>query len=747
LTRVGDEISAMARQKLNQPSQPLLVRSVLALYEFFASLKLAVVLILTIAILLGTATFVEANYGTAAVGFLIYHTWGFAAILALLALNIFCAAAIRFPWKRHQTGFVITHIGLLTLLAGSAISDRGSLNSQMLVYLGDSNQTAIDMDQSIFTVSNIPGRPEQLDVRFQPGPFNWRDLTPWPITRRIKSWFGRDNSNQTWQHPPQVIYNDGKTKLEVIDYYSRSAVFNTPYLALKFRQPKFKMEFQLDVSPHHGEPYAKASLPMGVGDVLMWQAYSSDSLKAFAECKPDRSVEGDGMVCFWFKGETTCASVKELQKLKTQGKRFELNDGLTVELNAFGESVDIQSLVNGKGLVPAEPGKEDLGPTVELTVYQKVNGKEVKSKILRVAEMPFLPVAQQPADFRVDFYHPSLKGRVEILAKDHKLAYRAWQQKLQRVNASGDLEIGRTVETFSMGGGEASASRAVGEGKSVMEMTALRYVGSGDEGTERIGRNQLIVALPFEKSDEERGLSKAARVRLTWTEPSGQTRQDDFWLTQNLPAPWPGAGRPNVHQTNIGADKPILTSLNVRETNVGFAMKLINFDLEVDPGTKMASSYTSHLVQVDVRHDPEVEKLRERVDEASDPARKQAARVALDDAITGRISTQLETLKGKSPDEQHKLAEANPQMSNFIVTMNRPLDYPDLDGRQLRFFQENYRAPNKDLGTPLGSIFRVNYDPGRPVKYLGSGLIVFGIFLMFYMRAYFFKWPAQGAVT
>jgi hypothetical protein len=86
-------------------------------------------------------------------------------------------------------------------------------------------------------------------------------------------------------------------------------------------------------------------------------------------------------------------------------------------------------------------------------------------------------------------------------------------------------------------------------------------------------------------------------------------------------------------------------------------------------------------------------------------------------------------------------------LANLVVTMNRPLDYPDLDGRQLRFFQENYMAPDKERGTPLGSVFRVNYDPGRPVKYLGSGLIVFGIFLMFYMRAYFFKRPAPGTVT
>jgi hypothetical protein len=734
----------MARQKLNQPSQPLFVRSILSLYEFFASLKLAVVLILLVAIVLGSATFVEANYGTAAVGFLIYHTWYFAALLSLLALNIFCAAAIRFPWKRHQTGFVITHIGLLTLLAGSAISDRGSVNSQMLVYLGESNQLAIDMDQSILSVSNIPRRPTQLDVKFQPGPFNWSDLAPWPITRRVKSWFGLDNPAQPWQHPPQMIYDDGKTKLEVVDYYSRSSVVGTPYLALRFYQPKIKVEIPVDLSTRPGEPFAKSALgPMG--DVVMWHADQSDALTAFKECQPDRSVEGDGMVAFWWKGETTCASVKELVKLKAQGKRFELNGGLTVALNAYAESVDLRALVHGQGLVPPEPDGEDIGPTVDLSVYDKTGGKESKSQALRFAELPYMPGGKQPAGLRIDFYHPSMKGRVEILVgPNEKMAYRAWQKATKRVVAAGDLEIGRTADTFSMGGDDPT-----GGARSVMTMTALRYVGDGQEGTERIGPNQLIVSLPFEKSDEkaERGLSKAARMRLSWTDSSGKVKQDDFWLTQNLPEPWASARRHQVHRTDAGGDQPILTSLNVRETNVGFALKLINFDLEVDPGTKMAGNYTSHIVQVDVRHEPEVERLRERFDEASDAGKKQAARVELDDAVTAKLNTQLETLKGKSQDEQRKIAEDSQDMSNLVVTMNRPLDYPDLDGRQLRFFQENYLAPDKERGTPLGSVFRVNYDPGRPVKYLGSGLIVLGIFLMFYMRAYFFKRPAQGALS
>ncbi len=170
----------MARLKLSDPRQPIYLRTVLRIYELLASLKLAVVLILSLALLLGLATFVEANFGTAAVAFLVYHTWFFAALLALLATNIFCAASIRFPWKRHQTGFVVTHIGLLTLLAGSAISDRGSVNSQMLVFLGQANHVAIDMEQSTINVADIPGRPEPVQVRFQPGPFNWSDLAPYP---------------------------------------------------------------------------------------------------------------------------------------------------------------------------------------------------------------------------------------------------------------------------------------------------------------------------------------------------------------------------------------------------------------------------------------------------------------------------------------------------------------------------------------------------------------------------------------
>jgi len=728
----------MARLKLSDPSQPFFVRSLLSLYEFFASLKLAVVLILLVAILLGVATFVEANYGTAAVGFLIYHTWFFAALLSLLALNIFCAAAIRFPWKRHQTGFVITHIGLLTLLAGSAISDRGSINSQMLVFLGESNHVAIDMDQSLINVSGIPGRPEPLQTRFQPGPFNWSDLAPFPIVRRIKSWFGLDDFSKPWVHPPQVLFDDGKTKVEVVDYYSRSEARGTPYLALKFNQSKLKFEIPVDLefdTRHADLPFARGALGRQ-GEVLMWRSSEPDALAAFKECIPNQTVDGEGLVAFWNKGETYSASIKELKLLKDKGKRFTINDRISVELSAYAESADFKSLVQGKGLIPQPAGSEGgIGPTVELFVYEKIDGKETKYRIVRFSQLPFLPEGRRPAGFHAEYYNPKVGGQIDILiGPDNKLAFRAWQQKAGRVVAAGDLDIGKTVDTWSMGGGEM-----------VWRMTPVRFIPAPPALEEESARrdNVVIIPLPFDKGDH--GESKRVNIRISWTDSQGRVEQDTFWLKQNLPEPWENPRRRQVHDTNDGRDKPIRTSYNVQETEVGFALKLLDFDLEVDPGTKMAANYTSRVVQVDVRNDSEVRRLRERIDDARTPEEKQARRDELAATIQKKTDDYVARLQGKSTSEQRAMAQSDEALADFVITMNKPLDYPDPAGRQLRFFQENYIAPDKAQGTALGSVFRVNYDPGRPVKYLGSGLIVFGIFLMFYMRAYFFKRPAKGS--
>src|SRR5262249_32043630 len=151
-----------------------------------------------------------------------------------------------------------------------------------------------------------------------------------------------------------------------------------------------------------------------------------------------------------------------------------------------------------------------------------------------------------------------MKGRIDILiGPEDKLAFRAWQQKLGRVVASGDLDIGKPVDTWSMGGGP-----------NVMRMTAQRFVPRSPTDEKGDAPGEAILPLQFDKGD--RGDSKRVQMRISRTDPkTGRFEQDTFWLKQNLPEPWENPRRHQVHETTVGGERPIRTSYNVKQTDVG----------------------------------------------------------------------------------------------------------------------------------------------------------------------------------
>src|SRR5262245_17169165 len=80
-------------------------RNSFRVFEFFSSIRLAVVVLPWLIMECIAGALIEAKVNTGAARYFVYGAWHFYACLGLLALNIFCAAAIRFPWKRYQTGF------------------------------------------------------------------------------------------------------------------------------------------------------------------------------------------------------------------------------------------------------------------------------------------------------------------------------------------------------------------------------------------------------------------------------------------------------------------------------------------------------------------------------------------------------------------------------------------------------------------------------------------------------------------
>jgi len=85
------------------------------------SLKFAVFLLLSIAVIIGTATVVESVYDTPVALYYIYNSPWFILWLFALCINLAAAALSRWPWQRKHTGFVVTHLGIICMLIGSVI--------------------------------------------------------------------------------------------------------------------------------------------------------------------------------------------------------------------------------------------------------------------------------------------------------------------------------------------------------------------------------------------------------------------------------------------------------------------------------------------------------------------------------------------------------------------------------------------------------------------------------------------------
>ena len=157
--------------------EPIVLRAADAIYRFLASLKLAVILIFTLAATLGYATFYETFHGTGAVQTDIYRSKGFALLMAMLGVNILCAALIRFPWKRRQTGFVVTHAGLLVLLAGSFLSIKTTDEGQVGIVEGESSRTFARTEAPVIRLRKLDpatGSPtREFALAINPGAFRW----------------------------------------------------------------------------------------------------------------------------------------------------------------------------------------------------------------------------------------------------------------------------------------------------------------------------------------------------------------------------------------------------------------------------------------------------------------------------------------------------------------------------------------------------------------------------------------------
>ncbi len=122
--------------------------------HLLGSLKLALVLLATIAIAIAVATFMEAGFDAGVARAWIYKAPWFIAWLGVLCINLFAVTLTRWPWQRKHTGFIITHYGIILLLIGAVIGSKFGFEGNVTLRTDGQPQRRIVTDRSCLQVES-----------------------------------------------------------------------------------------------------------------------------------------------------------------------------------------------------------------------------------------------------------------------------------------------------------------------------------------------------------------------------------------------------------------------------------------------------------------------------------------------------------------------------------------------------------------------------------------------------------------
>ncbi len=138
------------------------LRTSYRIFEFFASLELAVFVILALALVLAVGTVYESKYGAAVASREIYRSLWMQGLLWLFMLNLAAAALSRLPWRPHHIGFLVTHLGIIILLLGSWVTQRAGVDGNLVLAPGESGRHARIDENMLYVFRADQGRAYDL---------------------------------------------------------------------------------------------------------------------------------------------------------------------------------------------------------------------------------------------------------------------------------------------------------------------------------------------------------------------------------------------------------------------------------------------------------------------------------------------------------------------------------------------------------------------------------------------------------
>ena len=150
-------------------------------FKFFASIKLAVVLLAVIIVASIAGTIWESSFDAKVARAYVYGAPWFNIWLLVLATNLAVSAVSRWPWKKHHVAFLVTHLGIITLLFGSLIGRIWGIEGTITLFKGDPPSNRLLIDQKQLRVRDTDGIIKGYNAEFinrPPTPQRPWDLGP-----------------------------------------------------------------------------------------------------------------------------------------------------------------------------------------------------------------------------------------------------------------------------------------------------------------------------------------------------------------------------------------------------------------------------------------------------------------------------------------------------------------------------------------------------------------------------------------
>src|SRR5947199_1041700 len=150
-----------------------------SIFEFFASLKLAVVLLAVLIVAAIAGTIYESSFDAKVARAYIYGAPWFNLWLVLLGANLACSAFSRWPWRKHHLAFLITHLGIITLLIGSLIGRIWGVEGTITLFKGEPPTNRLLVNERQLRVHDVDGIVKGYPAEFlhhPPTPQHPRDL-------------------------------------------------------------------------------------------------------------------------------------------------------------------------------------------------------------------------------------------------------------------------------------------------------------------------------------------------------------------------------------------------------------------------------------------------------------------------------------------------------------------------------------------------------------------------------------------